>query len=185
MLLDDKTGIKASFTISNRSTGLFNFLYFKITDNNSVISENDAEAVVKVVEMATRYRQTFNSDIFIDMVCYRKHGHNEGDDPKFTQPQLYALIDKHPNPREVYTTFLMAHGEPEAQQLAADMEKTFWNELQERLDEVKQTPLPYTLQAPEQWWKNLQLATPENFEQSPKTAISNESFDTLFHSIMH
>lgn len=149
------------------------------------VNGDDAEAVVKVVEMATRYRQTFNSDIFIDMVCYRKHGHNEGDDPKFTQPQLYALIDKHPNPREVYTTFLMAHGEPEAQQLAADMEKTFWNELQERLDEVKQTPLPYTLQAPEQWWKNLQLATPENFEQSPKTAISNESFDTLFHNIMH
>lgn len=149
------------------------------------VNGDDAEAVVKIVEMATRYRQEFNSDIFIDMVCYRKHGHNEGDDPKFTQPQLYALIDKHPNPREVYTTFLMAHGEPEAQQLAADMEKTFWNELQERLDEVKQTPLPYTLQAPEQWWKNLRLATPADFEQSPTTAISNESFDTLFHSIMH
>lgn len=149
------------------------------------VNGDDAEAVVKIVEMATRYRQEFNSDIFIDMVCYRKHGHNEGDDPKFTQPQLYALIDKHPNPREVYTTFLMAHGEPEAQQLAADMEKTFWNELQERLDEVKQTPLPYTLQAPEQWWKNLRLATPADFEQSPTTAISNESFDILFHSIMH
>ena len=60
------------------------------------------EMVVKCVEIATRYRQKFNSDIFIDMVCYRKHGHNEGDDPKFTQPHLYALIDKHPNPREVY-----------------------------------------------------------------------------------
>ena len=63
------------------------------------VNGDDAEAVVKCVELATRYRQEFNSDIFIDMVCYRRHGHNEGDDPKFTQPGLYALIDKHPNPR--------------------------------------------------------------------------------------
>ncbi|HMI79634.1 MAG TPA: thiamine pyrophosphate-dependent enzyme, partial [Ferruginibacter sp.] len=65
------------------------------------VNGDDAEAVVKACEIATLYRQEFNSDIFIDMVCYRKHGHNEGDEPKFTQPQLYALIDKHLNPREV------------------------------------------------------------------------------------
>ncbi|MFY8045443.1 MAG: thiamine pyrophosphate-dependent enzyme, partial [Chitinophagaceae bacterium] len=70
------------------------------------INGDDPEAVVKCVEIATKFRQEFNSDVFIDMVCYRKHGHNEGDDPKFTQPHLYELIDKHQNPREVYTTFL-------------------------------------------------------------------------------
>ncbi|MBD0287625.1 MAG: hypothetical protein ICV79_19705 [Flavisolibacter sp.] len=53
------------------------------------VNGDDPEAVIKVVELATRYRQEFNSDIFIDMVCYRRHGHNEGDDPKFTQPHLY------------------------------------------------------------------------------------------------
>uniref|UniRef100_UPI0026392AFB thiamine pyrophosphate-dependent enzyme n=1 Tax=Hydrotalea sp. TaxID=2881279 RepID=UPI0026392AFB len=81
------------------------------------VNGDDAEAVVKCVEIATRYRQEFNSDIFIDMVCYRRHGHNEGDDPKYTQPQLYKLIDQHPNPREVYVQYLMQHGEPDAQQL--------------------------------------------------------------------
>ena len=70
------------------------------------VNGDDAEAVVKCVEIAHAIRQEFNSDIFIDMVCYRRHGHNEGDDPKFTQPQLYALIDKHPNPREVYIKYL-------------------------------------------------------------------------------
>ncbi len=65
------------------------------------VNGDDVEATVKVAEIATRYRQEFNSDIYIDMVCYRKHGHNEGDDPKFTQPKLYAAIDKHPNPREI------------------------------------------------------------------------------------
>lgn len=85
------------------------------------VNGDDAEAVVKCAEIATRYRQEFNSDIFIDMVCYRRHGHNEGDDPKYTQPQLYALIDKHQNPREIYTQFLMQNGESDAQQLAKDM----------------------------------------------------------------
>jgi len=74
------------------------------------VNGDDPEAVVKVAEIATRYRQEFNSDVFIDMVCYRKHGHNEGDDPKYTQPQLYALIDKHPNPREVYSQKLISNG---------------------------------------------------------------------------
>ena len=81
------------------------------------VNGDDPEAVVKCAEIATRYRQEFNSDIFIDMVCYRRHGHNEGDDPKFTQPHLYALIDKHPNPREVYTKYLLENGEPDAQEL--------------------------------------------------------------------
>ncbi|MFX5760940.1 thiamine pyrophosphate-dependent enzyme, partial [Acinetobacter baumannii] len=83
------------------------------------------------------YRQEFNSDIFIDMVCYRRHGHNEGDDPKYTQPHLYALIDKHQNPREIYTQYLIQNGAPELQELAKEMEKKFWADLQERLDEIK------------------------------------------------
>jgi 2-oxoglutarate dehydrogenase E1 component len=107
------------------------------------VNGDDPEAVVKCVELATRFRQDFNSDVFIDMVCYRKHGHNEGDDPKFTQPHLYALIDKHPNPREVYVKYLLENGEADAQELAKEMEKKFWSDLQERLDEVKQNPLPY------------------------------------------
>src|SRR5213075_2231354 len=96
---------------------------------------DDPEAVVKCAEIATKYRQKFNSDVFIDMVCYRRHGHNEGDDPKFTQPGLYALIDKQPNPREVYTKWLMMHGDAGAAELAKEMEKRFWSDLQERLDE--------------------------------------------------
>src|SRR5687767_12245046 len=136
--------------------------------------------VVKCVDIATRYRQEFNSDIFIDMVCYRRHGHNEGDDPKFTQPQLYAMIDKHVNPREIYVQYLLQNGEPAAQEMAKDMEKKFWSDLQERLDEVKQNPLPYKYQQPEIWWRSLRRATIEDFEQSPVTAISEESFRKLF-----
>jgi len=148
------------------------------------VNGDDPEAVVKAVEIATRYRQEFNSDIFIDMVCYRKHGHNEGDEPKFTQPQLYALIEKHPNPREVYTQYLMDNGEPDAKALAKEMEQKFLADLQERLDGVKQNPLPYILQKPELWWNSLKRAVPADFESSPVTAISKKDFSLLFDQLM-
>ena len=148
------------------------------------VNGDDAEAVVKCAEMATRYRNEFNSDIFIDMVCYRKHGHNEGDDPKYTQPQLYAIIDKHQNPREIYTQYLLENGEPDAQQLAKDMEKKFWADLQERLDEIKQNPLPYKYQPPELVWKSLRKAKDEDFIHSPDTGISEEDVKQLFDKLM-
>jgi 2-oxoglutarate dehydrogenase E1 component len=149
------------------------------------VNGDDAEAVVKCADIATRYRQEFNADIFIDLVCYRRHGHNEGDDPKFTQPQLYALIDQHPNPREVYTQYLIDNGESDAKDLAKEMEKKFWGDLQERLDGVKQHPLPYTYQKPERWWQSLRKSTPGDFEKSPVTAISEADFKKIFDAIMH
>jgi 2-oxoglutarate dehydrogenase E1 component len=148
------------------------------------VNGDDPEAVVRCAELATKYRQQFNSDVFIDMVCYRRHGHNEGDDPKFTQPRLYALIEKHANPREVYVNYLLENGEAEAQELAREMEKKFWSDLQERLDDVKQNPLPYHYQQPELWWKSLRAATLSDFDRSPVTAISQETFTTIFNGLM-
>jgi 2-oxoglutarate dehydrogenase E1 component len=148
------------------------------------VNGDDPEAVVKCVEMAVRYRQRFQSDVFIDMVCYRRHGHNEGDDPKFTQPHLYQLIEKHQNPREVYSQFLLENGEPAARELAKEMEKKFWGDLQERLDEIKQNPLPYHYQQPERWWKSLRRAKEQDFQTSPDTSITEESFDSIFNALM-
>ncbi len=148
------------------------------------INGDDAEAVVKAVEIATLYRQEFNSDIFIDMVCYRRHGHNEGDEPKFTQPQLYAKIEKHLNPREVYTQYLLQNGEADAKLLAQEMEQSYWSNLQERLDDIKQNPLPYNYQPPELVWKSMRKATTEDFNTSPVTAIKQEEFKMLFDGLM-
>ena len=148
------------------------------------VNGDDPEAVVKCMEIAIRYRQEFNSDVFIDMVCYRKHGHNEGDDPKFTQPKLYSIIDKHPNPRENYIAQLQGNQNPELQDMAKEMEKKFWSDLQERLDEVKQHPLPYHYQAPELVWKSMVRATQQDFEKSPATAVDASQFKQLFEAIM-
>lgn len=148
------------------------------------VNGDDAEAVVKASQIAVMYRKEFNTDIFIDMVCYRRHGHNEGDDPKFTQPGLYALIEKQPNSREVYVKWLMMHGEEAAAHIAKEMEEKFWSDLQERLDEIKQNPLPYSYQKPELWWQSLRTATPEDFISSPVTAIPKEEIERLFQQIM-
>ena len=148
------------------------------------VNGDDPEALLFAVEFALEYRQEFNDDVFIDMVCYRRHGHNEGDDPKFTQPEMYKLISEHENPREVYSKKLIQSGTVE-KQLAETMEQEFWNELQNRLEFVKQKPLPYTYQEPEQAWRKLKKTRePEDFITSPKTGISQSVFDKVTSHLM-
>ncbi len=142
------------------------------------VNGDDPEAVVFAVQLATEYRQQFHADIFIDMVCYRRHGHNESDEPKFTQPTLYNLISKHQNPREVYNAMLVQRGDVDAE-LAAHMDREFRDTLQARLDLVKQAPLPYKYQALENEWRSLRRSTPEDFEQSPETGISPETVEKV------
>lgn len=74
------------------------------------VNGDDVEAVVRCAQMAMEYRQRFRRDVVIDMVCYRRHGHNEGDEPAFTQPLMYAAIKKQPTTREVYARRLVAEG---------------------------------------------------------------------------
>ncbi len=143
------------------------------------VNGDDVEAVVFASELAVEYRQKFNKDIFIDMVCYRKHGHNEGDDPKYTQPALYKLIGNKKNPREIYVEKLMA-GDEIGQQLANEMEKDFWNELQQRLDLAKQEQLKYQYQPPEEAWRKLKkIVALKDFETSPETKISKETLKQI------
>ena len=146
------------------------------------VNGDDAEAINFCAKVAMEYRQKFGKDIFIDMLCYRRHGHNEGDEPKFTQPNLYNIIAKHPNPREIYLKKLIERGDVDAS-LAEELDKKFRNLLQERLDEVKQKALPYKLQAEEEEWKKMRKATSKDFEKSPETGISPETANKVARAI--
>ena len=66
------------------------------------VNGDDVEAIIYTVKLAMEFRQKFHTDVFIDILCYRRYGHNEGDEPRFTQPLLYKFIEKHPNPRDIY-----------------------------------------------------------------------------------
>ena len=101
------------------------------------VNGDDVEAVVLAMEVALEYRQTFKRDVFIDLLCYRKYGHNEGDEPKFTQPKLYKAISKHPNPRVIYLDKLVKEGVVTAEE-GNVLKKNFDDMLQDRLDDAKQ-----------------------------------------------
>jgi 2-oxoglutarate dehydrogenase E1 component len=142
------------------------------------VNGDDAEAVNFCAKLAVDYRQKFGKDIYIDLLCYRRHGHNESDEPKFTQPKLYNVIAKHPNPREVYSKKLVERGDADAQ-LAKRMDKEFRGLLQDRLNQVKQKPLPYQPQKMEEEWKLLTPSKPSDFDKSPETAISIKSLEKI------
>lgn len=148
------------------------------------VNGDDPEAVVFAALLAIEYRQQFNEDVFIDMVCYRRHGHNEGDDPKFTQPTLYELIKNHPNVREIYSKSLTEQGHIEAE-LAQALEKEFWEILQERLNETKEKPLDYVYQEPELSWKSLKRFQDEtDFYTNPDTSVSKELLHDLVDKLV-
>jgi 2-oxoglutarate dehydrogenase E1 component len=100
------------------------------------VNGEDPEAVVFVGELALDFRQKFGKDVVIDMVCYRRHGHNEGDEPAFTQPLMYEKIKNRISIRELYTEQLVMAGELTSQE-AETIAETFADKLREVLDEVK------------------------------------------------
>lgn len=147
------------------------------------VNGDNPEAVIFATRLAVEYRQKFNSDVFIDMVCYRRHGHNEGDDPQFTQPEMYERISVHPNPRELYAQKLTARKDVEAK-LAEELEKKYWDSLQQRLDMVKENKLPYTYQEPELHWRKLKKhATLEDMLTIPKTGVEKAQIQSLFDAL--
>jgi 2-oxoglutarate dehydrogenase E1 component len=147
------------------------------------VNGDDPEAVVFCARLAVAFRQKFGRDIYIDMVCYRRHGHNESDEPKFTQPALYNIIARHPNPREIYLKKLIEKGAVDAE-LAKKMDKDFRDLLQDRLNQVKEKPLPYTFQKMEKEWLELRRSNPSDFEKSPETSITQETIDKVANALI-
>ena len=100
------------------------------------VNGDDTEAVIHAMLFAIEYRQRWKRDVFIDLLCYRKYGHNEGDEPRFTQPLLYKTISKHPNPRKIYFDKLRATGEVDSN-LIREMESEFKSMLEGLFDDSK------------------------------------------------
>lgn len=147
------------------------------------VNGDDIEAVSQVMEIALEYRQKFNQDIFIDLLCYRKYGHNEGDEPKFTQPTLYKAIAKHPNPREIYLNQLVAEGVMTAEE-GKEIEVNFTQELQEKFDNSKKVDKTSIKNFIED--KNMDgfiTATAADFEQSPDTSFDKDKLHELGEKI--
>jgi len=142
------------------------------------VNGDDIEAVVQVMEMAMEYRQHFNSDIFIDLLGYRKYGHNEGDEPKFTQPNLYNLIAKHPNPRDIYLNQLIGEGI-----LTKDDAKKFTDEfndyLEAEFEESRKHDKALVYDFLSDSWEGYRHGKNEDFIKSPETGVDKKKLSEL------
>ncbi|MEA4980953.1 MAG: 2-oxoglutarate dehydrogenase E1 component, partial [Petrimonas sp.] len=146
------------------------------------VNGDDVEAMVYVAKLALEFRQKFNIDVFIDLLSYRKYGHNEGDEPRFTQPKLYDIIARHKNPREIYAEKLIGQGvltQQEYETRVADFHKVL-DRAYETANESTQLNIQLFL---EEKYKGIRLPKAEDFETVANTKISKEMFLELAHNI--
>ena len=137
----------------------------KVTESPVMhVNADDVEAVVHAVRFAADFRAEFGKDVYLDLLGYRKYGHNEGDEPRFTQPNLYKKISKHPNPREIYKEQLMQEGVL-SDDVLNDMEVSFKKLLDEDYDASKGIEKNTMDLFMASYWKDLPM--------SPKGAVLN------------
>ncbi len=134
------------------------------------VNADDVEAVTFVMQLAVEYRQTFHSDVFIDLLGYRRYGHNEADEPRFTQPKLYKIIEKHPDPRKIYADRLLAGNDIE-HGLAETMEREFHEMLNYRLTRTKEERIETHISTLKHDWEGFRMPTDEDFEKTFETGV--------------
>jgi len=142
------------------------------------VNGDDTEAVIHAMRFAIEYRQKWKRDVFIDLLCYRKYGHNEGDEPRFTQPLLYKTISKHPNPRKIYFDKLLATGEVDSN-LIREMESEFKSMLEGLFDDSKKIEknkiVPFMLDE----WNDYPRAKKIDIHNIPDTSISKDRLNSV------
>ena len=139
------------------------------------VNGDDPEACVRAARLAFEFRQRFHKDVVIDLVCYRRHGHNEGDDPSYTQPMMYAKIDQHRSVRKLYTESLVKRGHltlEEAEQALDD----FQQRLQESLDETRSS-------APESEVVAAEPPAPQGVLAHVETGVDADTLDRVFTAL--
>ena len=142
------------------------------------VNGDDPEALVHTMDMAIEFRQRFKKDVFIDLLCYRRYGHNEGDEPRFTQPLLYDVIKRHSNPRDLYLGQLQEEGILSKEDLK-EMEQKFSAHLQEQLEGSKEILKSRITDFLSHTWDGFKKALPNQiFEQVP-TAVDKDKLVEL------
>ncbi len=137
------------------------------------VNGDDAEALSFSIQTAMEFRNTFHKDVFIDILCYRKYGHNEGDEPRFTQPILYKAIAKHPDPYRIYKEKLIGENVVD-EEFCSAQEKSLYEKLEENLKASK-THAPSSMDNfLGETWKKIKKADDSDFLKSPVTAISKK-----------
>ncbi len=137
------------------------------------VNGDDVEAVCYAIDLAMEYRKEFNKDVFIDLLCYRKYGHNESDEPRFTQPSLYKIIEKHPDPLQIYIEKLKKEKLINPDEAKA-IGKQFNEQLEKELHSSKNIEKAHISYFLEKTWTEINRASEEDFRQSPQTGVDKD-----------
>ena len=146
------------------------------------VNGDDVEALVHTVKMAMEYRQSFYTDVFIDILSYRKYGHNEGDEPRYTQPTLYKAIASHPNPREIYSKQLIKENVYTSEEIEK-IKSDFTAFLEEKYDISTKLGKVKIQQFLHGDWKNYHYSSQVEFDQQVPDEISRELLEYIGNKI--
>lgn len=146
------------------------------------INGDDVEALVHAINLAIEYRQTFHTDVFIDILSYRKHGHNESDEPRYSQPTLYKQIAKHPNPREIYADVLLKDGTLSEKEIE-NIKLGFEDILEVKLEESKKLGKVKIQRFMHDIWSDFKYATKKDFDKSSSQKIAKNDLINIGEKI--
>ena len=146
------------------------------------VNSDDAEAVVHAMLFALDFRMQFGRDVFIDLLGYRKYGHNEGDEPRFTQPVLYKLIAKHRNPRDIYAEKLISAGIVDAAYLTK-IENEYKDNLDENLQASRKKDLTIIKPFLQNEWEGYVQVSDDEMLKKVDTTFDKKSLDEIIVSV--
>lgn len=146
------------------------------------VNADDAEAVVHAMSFALDFRMEFGRDVFIDLLGYRKYGHNEGDEPRFTQPVLYKIIAKHKNPRDIYMEQLLADGVIDAT-FVKGLEQEYKSNLEVNLEESRKKDLTIITPFMKNEWKGFEQVSDTQMLQKYDTSFPRAALDSIIKTV--
>ena len=141
------------------------------------VNGDDPEACIRAVKLAYDFRQQFHKDVVIDMICYRRHGHNEGDEPSLTQPKMYKSIKEHRSVRKIYTETLLRKGDIDPKEAESWLDN-FQNKLQEAFDRTREDDAPPPSNERGALWTDEEITGFQN-QPSPDTSVPRNALDVV------
>ena len=142
------------------------------------VNADDVEAVVHSILFALDFRMKFKRDVFIDLLGYRKYGHNEGDEPRFTQPKLYKAIAKHKNPRDIYVEKLIAEGII-AEEYVKTLEKNYKEKLEENLEDSRKEDKTRITPFMQDEWEGFESVQEDRMMEEVDTTVAMDQLDEV------
>ncbi len=142
------------------------------------VNADDVEAVVHAMNFALDFRMEFGRDVFIDLLGYRKYGHNEGDEPRFTQPKLYKAIAKHKNPRDIYAEKLIAQGIID-EAYVKKLEEDYKNKLEENLEDSRKEDTTTITAFMQDEWEGYDYAQEDKMMEEVDTTFDLKKLDEI------